>query len=57
MDEKLPTFFTSNLTLEQLEELLADTKQGVDSVKSARIIARIKQLTDTKELISKNLRK
>ena len=57
MDEKLPTFFTSNLNIEQLEELLSDTKQGVDSVKAARIVARIKQLTDSKELISKNLRK
>ena len=57
MDEKLPTFFTSNLTLEQLEELLSDTKGGVDGVKAARIIARIKQLTDDKEMISKNLRK
>ncbi len=56
MDEKLPTFFTSNLTLEQLEEHLANSKSGVESVKAARIIARIKQLTEQLEMISKNLR-
>ena len=57
MDEKLPTFFTSNLTLEQLEEHLSNSKAGVESIKAARIIARIKQLTESLELISKNLRK
>ena len=57
MDEKLTTFFTSNLTLEELEEHLAVSKSGVESVKAGRIIARIKQLTESKEMISKNLRK
>lgn len=57
MEENLPTFFTSNLTIEQLEEHLANSKNGVDSVKAARIIARIKQLTVDLEMISKNLRK
>ncbi len=57
MDENLPTFFTSNLTLEQLEEHLATSKAGVESVKAARIVARIKQLTTELEMISKNLRK
>lgn len=56
MDEKLPTFFTSNFSLEQLEEHLANSKLGVESVKAARIIARIKQLTEELEMISKNLR-
>lgn len=57
MDEKLTTFFTSNLTLEELEEHLAVSKSGVENVKAGRIIARIKQLTESKEMISKNLRK
>ena len=57
MEENLPTFFTSNLTIEQLEEHLSNSKSGVDSVKAARIIARIKQLTTDLEMISKNLRK
>ncbi len=57
MEEKLPTFFTSNLTIEELEENLANTKKDIDAVKARRIIERIKQLTDNITLISVNLRK
>lgn len=57
MEESLPTFFTSNLTIEQLEEHLSNSKGGVDKVKAARIIARINQLTESIEMVSKNLRK
>lgn len=56
MDNHLPTFFTSNLTLEELENSLAMTSGGVDKVKARRIIERIKQLTIPLELISKNRR-
>lgn len=56
MESHLPTFFTSNLTLEELENSLAITSSGVDKVKARRIIERIKQLTITLELISKNRR-
>lgn len=56
MEENLPTFFTSNLTLEELESNLALTSSGADKVKSRRIIERIKQLTVSIELISKNRR-
>lgn len=56
MEQKLPTFFTSNLTLEQLKEHLSVTKEGVDVIKSGRIIERIKQLTNVEEMVSKNLR-
>lgn len=56
MESHLPTFFTSNLTLEELEKSLALTTSGVDKVKARRIIERIKQLTITLELISKNRR-
>ncbi len=56
MDANLPTFFTSNLNLEELEIHLSLTKTGVDKVKSRRIIERIKYLTDDMELISKNRR-
>ena len=56
MDNHLPTFFTSNLTLEELEAALAITSNGVDKVKAKRIIERIKQLTIPLELISKNRR-
>jgi primosomal protein DnaI len=57
MDAKLPTFFTSNLNLEELEQHLSISKQGVDIVKAKRIIARIEQLTTSLEMQSKNLRK
>ena len=56
MDEKLTTFFTSNLDLKALEEHLSITSSGVEVVKARRIIERIKQLTEVKEMISVNLR-
>ncbi len=57
MEEKLPTFFTSNLDLKALETHLALTSKGDEIIKAGRIISRIKQLTEYQELISKNLRK
>lgn len=57
MDEKLPTFFTSNLDLKALEQHLSVSSNGVEIIKARRIIERIKQLTDSKEMISENLRK
>ena len=56
MEHTLTTFFTSNLTIEELEVNLSLAKNSVDKVKSRRIIERIKQLTDDLELISKNRR-
>ena len=56
MENHLPTFFTSNLTLDELEEALATTSNGVDKVKAKRIIERVKQLTKSFDLISKNRR-
>ncbi len=56
MDEKLPTFFTSNLDLKALETHLSITSKGDEIIKAGRIISRIKQLTEYQELISKNLR-
>jgi len=57
MEENLPTFFTSNLTLEELEVHLAMTNKEVDVLKARRIIQRIKQLTSDMTMISVNLRK
>ena len=57
MDEKLPTFFTSNLNFENLENHLAITSKGDEIIKAGRIISRIKQLSEYQELVSKNLRK
>ena len=56
MEEELPTFFTSNLTLSELEASLSVTNSGTEKVKAKRIIERIKQLTISLELISKNRR-
>lgn len=56
MQEELPTFFTSNLTIEELEQHFSVTKDNVDVVKAKRIIERINQLTTKMELLSKNLR-
>ena len=56
MENHLPTFFTSNLTIDELENSLSITSSGVDKVKARRIIERIKQLTINLELISKNRR-
>ncbi len=57
MNNKLTTFFTSNLNIEELEIHLSITKNSEDKVKARRIIERIKQLTDDLELISQNRRK
>ena len=57
MEESLPTFFTSNLTIKELEEHLSVTSRDTDIVKAKRIIERIKQLTDNITMISENLRK
>lgn len=57
MDNNLTTFFTSNLNLNELESHLKITNNSSDSVKARRIIERIKQLTNYKELISENKRK
>ncbi len=57
MNNHLPTFFTSNLTIEELEHHLALSSSSEDGVKARRIIERIKQLTEDMEMISENKRK
>lgn len=56
MDEGLPTFFTSNFTILELEKHFTTASNSIDKVKARRIIERIKQLSVEIELISKNLR-
>lgn len=56
MQSHLPTFFTSNFDLEQLEKHLSLTTSGVDQVKARRIIERMKQLSIEQDLISTNRR-
>lgn len=57
MNNHLTTFFTSNLTLQELEYHLSMTKSSLDKVKARRIMERIKQLTVDLELITDNKRK
>lgn len=57
MNNHLTTFFTSNLTIEELEYHLAVTKSSTDKVKARRIIERVKQLTTDMEIITENKRK
>ncbi|HEX6594602.1 MAG TPA: primosomal protein DnaI [Bacillota bacterium] len=45
MMERLPVFFTSNYSLDQLENLLSTTRDGIERVKAGRIIERIKQVS------------
>lgn len=57
MNNHLTTFFTSNLTIQELEYHLSSTKSNLDKVKARRIIERVKQLTEDIELITDNKRK
>ncbi|MBE6156474.1 MAG: primosomal protein DnaI [Firmicutes bacterium] len=56
MNSGMPTFFTSNLTIPELEKHLSLTKDNEDLVKAKRIIERIKFLTDDIELLGNNYR-
>ncbi len=57
MQQKLPTFFTSNLSISELEKHLSTSREKTDEVKARRIIERIKELTTSMEMVSENLRK
>ncbi len=56
MNKGMPTFFTSNLNILELEKHLSITKDNEDKVKAQRIIERIKFLTDDIELLGNNYR-
>ena len=57
MDNSLPTFFTSNMNIEELEEHLSMTGLKSEKLKARRIIERIKSLTNSLELDSIDRRK
>lgn len=54
MDQSLPTFFTSNYNIKELEKHFT---LGEDKMKAKRIIERINQVSMPVELVSKNMRK
>ena len=56
MEEHLPTFFTSNLSLKELEDHLTITSKSDDKVKARRIMERIKFLSEEIKMISINRR-
>jgi len=56
MEEGLTTFFTSNLTYDELESALAISKGKVDSLKATRIMERIKNLTIDMNIVGENRR-
>ena len=56
MDNKLPTFFTSNLNLKELENHLQISNSSSDKVKARRIMERINYLSDEVILIGVNRR-
>lgn len=57
MDNKMPTFFTSNLNLEELENHLIIKDTAEEKIKARRIMERIKQLSEYLELLGENRRK
>ncbi|MEE3343442.1 MAG: primosomal protein DnaI [Bacilli bacterium] len=57
MQEGLTTFFTSNLSINDLEEHFSISSKGIEKVKAKRIIERINQLTIEKLMVSANKRK
>ena len=56
MENHLPTFLTSNLSLKELENHLQITSNSSDKVKARRIIERVKYLCEDIEMISVNRR-
>lgn len=56
MMEQLPVCFTSNYSLEQLEGVLASTRDGVEKVKAGRIIERIRQVSKEVPIYGENRR-
>ena len=56
MQERLTTCFTSNLSMSELQAYLSQTNQGVDEIKSARIMERIHFLATEYQMTGPNLR-
>ena len=54
--EKLPTFFSSNLSIDDLAELLSNGKTTVDRTKALRIVERIHSLCSSHFLDGENER-
>ncbi|RPF55395.1 primosomal protein DnaI [Aquisalibacillus elongatus] len=57
MMERLPVFFTSNYAPDELESILSKSGKGDhEQLKAARIMERIKQVSETYEVVGQNYR-
>lgn len=56
MQEQLPTFFTSNMTMAALEDFLTFSKDGDEPLKAKRLMERIRYLAKEEILQGPNLR-
>lgn len=56
MQEELPTCFTSNLSLKQLEQHFSETRDQVDKIKAKRIMERIYYLANEYQILGNNKR-
>jgi len=57
MQEQLPTFFSSNFTMNELEQHLTVTQRGDEEpLKAKRIMERIRYLTKEIEMTGRNRR-
>ncbi|WP_047985060.1 primosomal protein DnaI [Ornithinibacillus californiensis] len=57
MMERLPVFFTSNYSMDQLEDHLAKTNRGdIEAVKAGRIMERIRQVSSEVPIFADNRR-
>ncbi len=56
MQENLPTFFTSNLRMEELEQHLAETKRADEIWPAKRVMERVKYLAEEMRLEGTNRR-
>ncbi|HAQ1031628.1 TPA: primosomal protein DnaI, partial [Enterococcus faecium] len=57
MQEQLPTFFSSNFTMDELEQHLSVTQRGDEEpLKAKRIMERIRYLTKEIEMTGRNRR-
>ena len=56
MDNVLPTFFSSNITMDSLNEHFAETRNSVDEVKARRLMERVRFLSKEVFVGGKNRR-
>jgi len=56
MDNLLPTFFSSNLSFDDLEKHFEETRNNIEPVKAKRLMQRIKFLGKEVDVGGKNLR-